>query len=629
MVYHWMVKRGIVVIIFVVFPFIASALTSDEITAQIQQLLTQVQALQQQIIQNAPNAAVNVAQCFFGIRNLSRGASGTDVEDLQRFLMGTGDYTYGEITGFFGSQTEAAVQRFQCKNNILCSGSASANGYGFVGVRTRAAMRNSCSLPLSTASTDTEVTWQYPLPPIQCPAVTQPVCTKGTLISLGNDANGCYRGWKCEVQQSRNSTISLDVSGPSSLWIGETGSWIVRAGSPGSDNVMVHMYFGNETVDELLQELAYPASSRSITRTRAFSSAGDYKVRVEASDTSGSSVNVSSVVQVRGRMCTVGNVTLDHGSSKTFYATANAPTGSSCAATSQERACNNGVLSGNSSYQSLSCIEPPPLVPVEKSCTWNGRSYPPGTVFPFGPLLNLMSTLGSQSAIPSSMMAVCMAPCGGYGGYIAQYKCVNGDWIRTQTQNPWPYPYPMALKPVIYLYPTTTQEVSVQLTYKGELASTYPPYDPSISGWKVIARPDGTLTNLADNREYSYLFWEGKNYDFKIDEAKGFVVKGEETREFLQTKLAELGLIPREYNEFIVFWLPKMENNPYNFIQFVGDEYTEGAPLTTSPQPDSVLRVFMAFKSLNQYKAVTPQIIQPFERKGFSVIEWGGTELTK
>ncbi|MBI5470301.1 hypothetical protein HY968_03210 [Candidatus Kaiserbacteria bacterium] len=183
------------------------------------------------------------------------------------------------------------------------------------------------------------------------------------------------------------------------------------------------------------------------------------------------------------------------------------------------------------------------------------------------------------------------------------------------------------MKPVIYLYPTKKEEVTVHLHYNGRLTSTDPPYDEAIGGWRVIARPDGTLTNLADYKEYSYLFWEGADYPLTVDQTRGFVVKGSDTREFLQSKLVELGLIPREYNEFIAFWLPRMEHNAYNFIQFVGDEYTKNAPLSISPKPDSMLRVFMAYKPLNQYVKVAPQKIAPFVRKGFSVIEWGGTEL--
>lgn len=63
----------------------------------------------------------------------------------------------------------------------------------------------------------------------------------------------------------------------------------------------------------------------------------------------------------------------------------------------------------------------------------------------------------------------------------------------------------MAGKPVIYLYPEKTTNVEVKLNFNGELIATYPTYD---NGWSVIARPDGTLINTADGREYSYLFWE-------------------------------------------------------------------------------------------------------------------------
>ncbi|TSC85565.1 MAG: fibronectin type III domain-containing protein [Parcubacteria group bacterium Gr01-1014_8] len=260
--------------------------------------------------------------------------------------------------------------------------------------------------------------------------------------------------------------------------------------------------------------------------------------------------------------------------------------------------------------------------PKPASCTWsNGVTYPDGSIIPF------MPTGGynfSSSAVPASAMAVCMAPC---GGYVVYYKCQNGDWVQVTTG--YPNPYPIALKPVIYLYPTSTQEVTVKLKYRGELAYTYPEYDTALGGWRVIAEPSGTLTNLADSREYSYLFWEGKEYPIHIDEARGFVVKGSDTRAFLQAKLAELGLLPREYNEMIVYWLPKMQDNPYTFVQFVGEEYTSSASLSISPKPDSILRVFMAIKPLDSYTEVIPQKIEPFERKGFTVVEWGGMEITE
>lgn len=186
---------------------------------------------------------------------------------------------------------------------------------------------------------------------------------------------------------------------------------------------------------------------------------------------------------------------------------------------------------------------------------------------------------------------------------------------------------PVAMKPVIYLYPTKTEDVSVKLFYNGNLTSTYPDYNKASNGWNVTAKTDGSLINHSDGLPYSYIFWEGIS---KTDYSKfdtGFIVKGSDTKSFLQKTLKELGLTAKEYNEMIVFWLPKMENNKYNLIHFAGKEYTDGARLSISPTPDSMLRVFMVYKAVDKYQQIKPQTISSFERKGFTVVEWGGTEV--
>lgn len=180
----------------------------------------------------------------------------------------------------------------------------------------------------------------------------------------------------------------------------------------------------------------------------------------------------------------------------------------------------------------------------------------------------------------------------------------------------------MAKKPVIYLYPEETTDVEVKLDYEGELLCTYPVYQ---NGWSVTAEPDGTLTD-ADGKEYSYLFWEGIP-DVEYDFSKGYVVKGTDTAEFLETKLAELGLNAKEANEFIVYWLPVMQNNPYNLITFQTDKYTDSAKLHITPEPDSILRVFMSYKVLEKPIEIEEPTITPFERTGFTVVEWGGSEV--
>lgn len=181
----------------------------------------------------------------------------------------------------------------------------------------------------------------------------------------------------------------------------------------------------------------------------------------------------------------------------------------------------------------------------------------------------------------------------------------------------------VAAKPVIYLYPTEETKVSVKLDYDGELTSTYPSYK---DGWNVVAKPDGTLRSLENGREYYCLFWEGESQT-KYDFSKGFVVEGKDTKVFLEDALAKLGLNEREANEFIIYWLPKMEHNPYNLISFQQEAYTDSAKLTITPKPDSEIRVFMTWKKLDRKVKIEPQELKTPQRIGFTVVEWGGTEV--
>lgn len=179
-------------------------------------------------------------------------------------------------------------------------------------------------------------------------------------------------------------------------------------------------------------------------------------------------------------------------------------------------------------------------------------------------------------------------------------------------------------KPVIYLYPETETEVSVKLKLDGELTCTYPAYN---NGWTVTAFPDGTLTN-AKGQVYNYLYWEGETFA-QWDMTEGFCVKGEDTAEFLEDALEKLGLTRREANEFIVYWLPLMEQNPYNIISFQNDIYTDAAQLEVNPVPDTLIRVFMAWKAADMYVELPKQELIAPERTGFTVVEWGGTEITR
>ena len=178
-------------------------------------------------------------------------------------------------------------------------------------------------------------------------------------------------------------------------------------------------------------------------------------------------------------------------------------------------------------------------------------------------------------------------------------------------------------KPIIYLYPEQETEIEVKLGNPEKISCSYPKYDNS---WKVKASPNGDLIDLKTGTNLYALYWEGKEYE-KTEVKEGFVVKGENTAQFLEEKLEILGLNDKERNEFIIYWLPKLEKNKYNLIRFqTQEEIEEYMPLKITPKPDTVIRVMMEYKGLEKPIEIQEQKLQTPKRTGYVAVEWGGTE---
>ncbi|MBO5285335.1 MAG: hypothetical protein J6B16_00390, partial [Clostridia bacterium] len=74
---------------------------------------------------------------------------------------------------------------------------------------------------------------------------------------------------------------------------------------------------------------------------------------------------------------------------------------------------------------------------------------------------------------------------------------------------------------------------------------------------------------------------------------------------------------------------PLMQDNAYNVISFQTEDYVNNAVLNITPKPDSVLRVFMTYYSSDTMVDIGPQTLKGFTRNGFTVVEWGGSEINK
>ena len=181
-------------------------------------------------------------------------------------------------------------------------------------------------------------------------------------------------------------------------------------------------------------------------------------------------------------------------------------------------------------------------------------------------------------------------------------------------------------KPVIYLYPEKTENLTVKVSPNGGFTYSSPAYD---QGWKVLATPEGQLTDLRTNKNYDYLFWEGIGLNYPI-ETNGFVVAKQDLKKFFDEKLAVLGLNEKEKTDFENYWLGRLDGKPYYKLSFLKQvQFDQLAPLNISPiKPNTAIRVMMTAEGLDQPKQVVPQILEPAPiRKGFTVVEWGGVVL--
>ena len=176
-------------------------------------------------------------------------------------------------------------------------------------------------------------------------------------------------------------------------------------------------------------------------------------------------------------------------------------------------------------------------------------------------------------------------------------------------------------KPVIYLYPEKEKLVRVKVKPEDIMTVSIPRHG---RGWEVLAKPTGELTDIKSGNTYPYLFWESTRGSYVTPE-KGFVISREKVEDLITDKLYLFNLIESEIEDFLEYWLPFMQDSPYYFITFSdNDVMDELAPLTIEPKPDTVIRVLMDFIPLEEPTETEELTIEGQQRKGFTVVEWGG-----
>ena len=207
---------------------------------------------------------------------------------------------------------------------------------------------------------------------------------------------------------------------------------------------------------------------------------------------------------------------------------------------------------------------------------------------------------------------------------IIRKRCFNiydGKLVSVPCFNEYPNE---KQKPVIYLYPNKPMDISVQLKLKNSVFTTVYPKFTNKDTWNVHAEPDGTIS--IKDRKYPYLFWEALSYE-TIDLNEGFVVTDKEAEAFLEEKLDILGLNNKEKTDFITYWLPVLIKNKLSLCSFQKQKFFDTMELNVTPKPDSMIRIFLNILKLDKPINVKEQKLESVERKGFTVVEWGGSKL--
>lgn len=183
-------------------------------------------------------------------------------------------------------------------------------------------------------------------------------------------------------------------------------------------------------------------------------------------------------------------------------------------------------------------------------------------------------------------------------------------------------------KPVIYLYPEETIDVSIEVHPKGEFTFSYPPIK---DGWHFSCKPNGELTN--GENTYRYLFWESEQafHSEIIDRNTGAILSGPQSVKYLEAQMQEFGMNSQERADFITYWGPILQkkSNLYIYLLF-NEECDAFASLEFDPKPEKVGRFYVIWAEVpDDYSpSLEPQKVPAFQRNGFTVLEWGGSEVS-
>lgn len=207
------------------------------------------------------------AFCSYGTPGLRRGASGSAVSALQQYLQSQG-LLNASATGYFGPATEAAIKSWQSQQGIVSSGDSYTTGFGAVGPRTWSYLRRLCT-PIVGGDRDAHgcigsagYTW--------CASLSQ-----------------CIRSWETQCPVPQTGTFSATpTSGSAPLTVSFTAEGYANSWSENGQTVAIadrgerYIDFGDGSTALRIVCSNPTASTCAYTTTHTYAAAGTYTARL-------------------------------------------------------------------------------------------------------------------------------------------------------------------------------------------------------------------------------------------------------------------------------------------------------------------------------------------------------------
>ena len=176
----------------------------------------------------------------------------------------------------------------------------------------------------------------------------------------------------------------------------------------------------------------------------------------------------------------------------------------------------------------------------------------------------------------------------------------------------------MADKPNLYLYPTQTTQVQVEIgLHSGcEVTVSDPEYG---TGWDVNVEPSGLIDG-----QHTFLFYEAE-VPHRFPKERGWVIPASEVVPFFNQLMNLYGFTAAETFDFVDYWKDHLPSAPYYAVYPLTDAAVLDplATLDIQPKPDSLFRLWFVVSPEANAIPMVPAKVEPMTRQGFAAVEWG------